>query len=81
MISFFTFYLSFFVCWPTLNLGLPVNPPNGDDLVFVQNKRGFELPIQRRTLLKKRGTVSAITGLGDFLDSYGPGPNGYATDD
>ena len=75
MIHFFTFCISFFVFWPCLNLALPLNPSRGD-LVSVQNKRGFELPIQRREVRSgsslKRGTYPGSTGLGDFLDLYDP---------
>lgn len=74
MIHFFAFCISFFVFWPRLNLALPVNPSKRGDSIFAQNKRGFELPIQRRAVRSgsslKRGTYSGSTGLGDFLDLF-----------
>ncbi len=84
MIHFFTFCISFFVFWPSSNLALPVDPSKRGDSIFVQNKRGFELPIRRRVVRSgsslKRGTYSGNTGLGDFLDLYEPDPDGCADD-
>ncbi|KAI9464918.1 acid protease [Lactarius psammicola] len=69
MIHFFAFCISFFVFWPSSSLALPVNSSKRGD-----NKRGFELPIQRRVVRSgpsmKRGSYSGSTGLGDFLDLF-----------
>ncbi|KAN0127433.1 aspartic peptidase [Lactarius tabidus] len=74
MIHFFVFCISFLVCWPTSNLALPLNPSNRGDLVFGQNKRSLELPIQRRVVRsgssRRRDTSPGSTGLGDSLDLF-----------
>lgn len=75
MIHSFAFCISFLVIWPSLNLALPLNSSRGD-FVSWKNQRGFELPIQRRVVRSesslKRSLYSGSTGLGDFLDLYGP---------
>ncbi|KAH9179380.1 acid protease [Lactarius sanguifluus] len=72
MIHFFTFCIPFIVFWPSSILALPVDPSTRGE--FVQKKRGFELPIQRRVVRSgsslKRGTYSGSTGLGDSLDLF-----------
>ncbi|KAH9159493.1 aspartic peptidase domain-containing protein [Lactarius sanguifluus] len=72
MILFFIFCIPFLVFWPSSILALPVDPSTRGE--FVQKKRGFELPIQRRVVRSgsslKRGTYSGSTGLGDSLDLF-----------
>ncbi|KAI0059646.1 acid protease [Artomyces pyxidatus] len=70
-----TFYLSLLVLLPSLGLALPHDLPRRE-LSSRSNapKRSFQLPIQRRRSpqpsMRKRGTYSGNTGLGDFLDLF-----------